>query len=213
MRKHLWAATAVFLLLFASCATQKVEIKNKIRIAVMDFAPGVGVEESEVAGLSDMLINSLYNSGKFTIVERAQLNQVLKEQKLQQSDLTNRQIVEIGKILGVQSVVIGGVNFIPTDRTLYQKAVGTVSGEYNIDIRAVDCTSGELITTAGATKTNRATYRDLMEQLGKELSSKIVTPEEEMSKKKYQEQRRRWMMGAGIPSIIALVIWVIADLA
>lgn len=178
MKKHLWMAAAVCLLSLASCATLEIPYESRTPIAVMDFKAGVGVEQNEVNGLSDMLINSLYKTGEFRIIERSQLNQVLKEQNFQQSDLTSEQVVEIGKILGVKSILIGSVNFIPTGRTLYQKAAGTVSGEYNVDIRVVDCTTGELMTTAGGTKTSGSTYRKLMEKISEELAENFVTPEE-----------------------------------
>ena len=99
----------MLLLAFAMAATAQ---NKKMKIAVMDFKAGVGVNANEVEGLSDMLINTLYESGKFSIVERSQINQVLKEQKFQASELTNEQLAQVGRILGVESVLIGTVNFL-----------------------------------------------------------------------------------------------------
>lgn len=184
-------AAAVCLLSLASCATLEIPYESRTPIAVMDFKAGVGVEQNEVNGLSDMLINSLYKTGEFKIVERSQLNKVIREQKFQQSDLTSDQVVEIGRILGVKAILIGSVNFIPTGRTLYQKATETVSGEYNVDIRVVDCTTGELMTTAGRNKTSKSTYRQLMENISEELAENFVTPEELEVK---QQRKEMWRM-------------------
>lgn len=204
MKKHLWMAAAMCLLLLASCATLEIPYESRTPIAVMDFKAGVGVEQSEVNGLSDMLINSLYKTGEFRIIERSQLNQVLKEQNFQQSDLTSEQVAEIGKILGVKSILIGSVNFIPTGRTLYQKAAGTVSGEYNVDIRVVDCTTGELMTTAGGTKTSNSTYRKLMEKISEELAENFVTPEELNFERKRKEKSLTILVFGATSLIIAL---------
>lgn len=121
-----------------------VPVKAQTKIAVMDFRPGVGVTEAEVNGLRDMLINVLYESGKFYIVERSQLNQVLKEQDFQASELSLEQIAQVGRILGVKAVLVGTVNFIAQDKA----SNGTLIGEYNVDVRAVDVESGRIITAS-----------------------------------------------------------------
>ncbi len=157
------------LLVLGSLEAQNKQNK-KMKIAVMDFKAGVGVAESEVQGLSDMLINTLYESGKFSIVERSQINQVLKEQRFQTSELTNEQLAQVGRILGVESVLIGTVNFLAEHKNLD----GSITGEYNVDVRAVDVESGEIVTTAGAAKSSGSTYRAMMEKIGRQLASNLT---------------------------------------
>ena len=170
MKKHLWMAAAVCLLSLASCVTTYVYRESSVQwkpsIAVMDFRSGIGLGENEVDGLSEMLIHSLYKTGKFKIIERSQLDKVCKEQELQQTNLTSSQIIKLGEILGVEALVMGAVNYIAT--------------EYNVDVRVVDCTTGEIMSTAGATKTRRKSFQELMEGIGKEIGDNyiIVTPEE-----------------------------------
>lgn len=162
----------MLLMAFAMAATAQ---NKKMKIAVMDFKAGVGVNANEVEGLSDMLINTLYESGKFSIVERSQINQVLKEQKFQASELTNEQLAQVGRILGVESVLIGTVNFLAEHKNID----GSMTGEYNVDIRAVDVESGEVVTTAGAAKSSGSTYRAMMEKIGRQLAANLMdeTPE------------------------------------
>lgn len=143
---------------------------EKMKIAVMDFKTGVGVDTQEVQGLSDMLINTLYESGKFSIIERSQLNHVLDEWDFQASELTNEQLVQVGRILGVRAVLVGTVNFLAS----HKNPDGSYTGEYNVDVRAVDVESGEVVTTAGATKKRNATYREMMEKIGKQLAKNLV---------------------------------------
>lgn len=154
MKKHLF-----FVLMLMALSLTATAQNKKMKIAVMDFKAGVGVNANEVEGLSDMLINTLFETKKFDIVERTQLNEVLKEQKLQ-GELTVQQCVRIGRILGVESVLIGTVNYL--------------SGEYNVDVRAVDVESGEVVTTAGATKTSGSTYRTMMEKIGRQLAANLM---------------------------------------
>ena len=132
---------------------------EKMKIAVMDFRDGVGVNRSEVDGLSDMLINTMFKTGKFEIIERTQLNQVLKEQKLQ-GELTTQQLAKVGRILGVESILVGTVNY--------------VRGEYNIDVRAVDVETAMIVTTAGASKKSMSSYRKMMEKIGKQLAKNLL---------------------------------------
>jgi len=162
----------MLLMAFAMAATAQ---NKKMKIAVMDFKAGVGVNAAEVEGLSDMLINTLYESGKFSIVERSQINQVLKEQRFQASELTNEQLAQVGRILGVESVLIGTVNFLAEHKNLD----GSMTGEYNVDVRAVDVESGEVVTTAGAAKSTGSTYRAMMEKIGRQLAANLMeeTPE------------------------------------
>ena len=159
----------IILLLMAFAMTATAQNK-KMKIAVMDFKAGVGVNVNEVEGLSDMLINTLYESGKFSIVERSQIEQVLKEWRFQASELTNEQLAQVGRILGVESVLIGTVNFLAEHRN----HDGSVTGEYNVDVRAVDVESGEVVTTAGATKSSGSTYRAMMERIGRQLAANLV---------------------------------------
>ena len=162
----------MLLLAFAMVATAQ---NKKMKIAVMDFKAGVGVNANEVEGLSDMLINTLYESGKFSIVERSQINQVLKEQKFQASELTNEQLAQVGRILGVESVLIGTVNFLAEHKNLD----GSMTGEYNVDVRAVDVESGEVVTTAGAAKSSGSTYRAMMEKIGRQLAANLMDEAQE----------------------------------
>lgn len=159
----------MLLMAFAMVATAQ---NKKMKIAVMDFKAGVGVNANEVEGLSDMLINTLFETKKFDIVERSQLYEVFKEQNLQ-GDLTVQQCVQVGRILGVKSILIGTVNFLAEHKNLD----GSMTGEYNVDVRAVDVESGEVVTTAGAAKSSGSTYRAMMERIGRQLAANLMDEE------------------------------------
>ena len=131
---------------------------QKPKLAVMDFMAGIGLYQNDVNGLSDMLINSLFNTGKFELIERGQLCQLIGETNLQKSSLSAGQL---------QQLAIKGVNF------LLLGTVNLTGGEYNIDIRVVDVGTGQLYSTAGVTKLSTQSYRDMMPKLATELATKL----------------------------------------
>ena len=131
---------------------------QKPKLAVMDFMAGVGLYQNDVNGLSDMLINSLFNTERFELIERGQLCQLIGETNLQKSSLSAGQL---------QQLAIKGVNF------LLLGTVNLTGGEYNVDIRVVDVGTGQLYSTAGVTKLSGQTYRDMMPKLANELATKL----------------------------------------
>ena len=131
---------------------------QKPKLAVMDFTAGVGLYQNDVNGLSDMLINSLFNTGRFELIERGQLSELIGETNLQKSSLSAGQL---------QQLAIKGVNF------LLLGTVNLTGGEYNVDVRVVDVGTGQLYSTAGVTKFSTQTYRDMMPKLANELAEKL----------------------------------------
>jgi hypothetical protein len=166
------AVTAIFI-------ANVTNAQDRMRIAVMDFNPGVGADASMVSGLSDMLINSLFDTRRFTIVERTQLDQVVREQGFQRTNLSAGEIARIGRILGVEYVLVGTVNVITTGRTLEQVKTGMRYAEYNLDVRIVSVESGEIVATAGMTRSGSQTYRSLMPRLAEDIVSRLSTPTED----------------------------------
>ena len=62
------------------------------------------------AAAADELVTQLFKSGRFSLVERSQLEAVLAEQELGQSGLvTSSQAAEIGRLLGVQLILTGSI--------------------------------------------------------------------------------------------------------
>ena len=98
--KHL-----IFLLPFILFAQKK-------NIAVLQFdAENVSTSEAKI--LTNRLNDELFNFGKFTVIERAQIEPVLKEQGFQQSGCVSSECaVEAGKLLGVYQIVTGSIGKI-----------------------------------------------------------------------------------------------------
>ena len=129
------------------------------QIAVLDFKAGVGISQSDVDGISAMFTTYFYPRG-YTIVERSQVDQVLRQQDLQGSSITEDAIVRLGQILNVNKIVVGDVNI--------------VSGQYNVDVRVVDVQGAYVTGRDGATFPQGTNYRETMKKLAERLASQIA---------------------------------------
>ena len=68
-------------------------------------------------GLSEMLVTELVKSNAYIIVERAKLNEILKEQELEQTEAFDQETaIRIGRLVGVDAVVHGSVTRFGTER-------------------------------------------------------------------------------------------------
>lgn len=149
---------------------------NKLRIAILDLNAGVNRSQSQIDGLSDMLSVELFNSGVFSLIERTQVDKVIREQKFQKSNLSSSQRQEIGGILEVDAIVTGTVNFIVRD-TRYSSDYSSIInvGEYNIDIRLISVKNGEVLSTAGGEQNNE-TERELIRRIARQLADNLELP-------------------------------------
>jgi len=80
-------------------------------------------------GLADMLVSDLAASGAFSIIERAELEKILREQELALSGLVDEQSApQIGKLLGAKVLVVGSYIFKGTDLRFDAKALDVETG-------------------------------------------------------------------------------------
>ena len=97
---------------------------EKMSIAVMDLEPQ-GVDSSIAKTLSEIMRTELLNTGRFEVLERAQMDRLISEMKIQQSGLTDVQnAAELGKMLNVEKLIIG--------------SIGQMGNTYQLNVRLVD---------------------------------------------------------------------------
>lgn len=86
-----------------------VVAEEKPRLAVLNFATRGSVEEADA--IAEELRGAFVKSGKYTVVDRTQTEQILKEWETQQSGLTDDQkAIKIGKLHNVKLIVTGKLN-------------------------------------------------------------------------------------------------------
>ena len=128
----------------------------KTVVAVMDFAGGELLEKRLRFRMADMLITSLVQAGRFTVVERERMNAVIAEQNLQQSGRVNpATAVRLGKLLGAELVVFGLVTQA-ADQKIDKFAYDLVRVEVAVDVRAVNTATGRVVIS----ETARGTAED-----------------------------------------------------
>lgn len=146
------------LLMLLFCGQLSAQEKNA-RIAVLDFSAGTGISQMEIDGLSSIFNSYFSPNPEYSVVERTRVSRILEEQNIQVSSLTEKQRVKLSEILNVSVIVIGDVNI--------------VFDQYNVDVRAVNAQTGEIIAKDGIEIKKNASYRQAMKTLAEKISPKI----------------------------------------
>ncbi len=136
----------------SAMAEEAEERNDKVRVAVMDFDNNSSWRywgDNLGYAAADELVTQLFKTGKFSLVERTQLESVLAEQNLGQSGRINSaQAAEVGRILGVQMILTGSITKFSVDtkgggfgrfRAEYSEA------ESNLDIRLINTETAEIM--------------------------------------------------------------------
>ena len=108
------------------------------RIAILYFDNGSdNAELSRLRkGLADMLISDLSKIKMLNVIERARLEEILKEQKLNNSkEFDASTASKVGKLLGVQYILTG--------------AFFDIMGSMRMDARIIDVETGKIIKSEG----------------------------------------------------------------
>ena len=131
-----------------------IRLDNKVKTPLPDASWQLG------EGLTEMLTNELFRTGRFTMVERAALADIVKEQELGQTGLIRKETAaRVGDLLGAQLLVAGAV-------TEFEAASGgggsginvggfalslqTSSAHVAVDIRLVDAATGQILKSHSA---------------------------------------------------------------
>ncbi len=132
------------------------------RIAIVPFDFGSikhwwGNDDWDIGrDLSDMLKVGLVNNGAFTVLERKMLDQVLSEQAISASGIADpRSMVQMGRILGVNAVIVGSVTQFGFDERTSEGFLGMgrardVRAIVAINARIVDPVTGEVLGAIAA---------------------------------------------------------------
>src|SRR5207253_1929537 len=114
MSRNLKQVCALVLLLGAFAMADQ-----KKRVAVINFDYGTvpssvaaifGTNQDVGKGISDLLVQKLVQDGKYSVIERNAIDKVLGEQNFANSDrVDSSTAAKIGKILGVDAVIMGSI--------------------------------------------------------------------------------------------------------
>jgi len=103
---------------------------SKIFLAVMELENRGGLSSSECSLLSDSIRQELFSTGRYRIVDRKNMDQILKEQGFQLSDCTSQECaVQVGKLLGVEKMVVGSIGKLGQNFMLNLQLLNVETGE------------------------------------------------------------------------------------
>ena len=120
---------STLIVLFINIISAETYINRPQTIAIFDFK-GNGVSDEIVYTLTDRLRSEIMNFKKITVVERKRLDAVMQEQKIQISGCVDECLIELGKLLGSSSIIVG--------------SIGKVGSYYTINARKINATTSEV---------------------------------------------------------------------
>jgi LPXTG-motif cell wall-anchored protein len=122
---------------FDGPATLRAQDKKKNDrpvVAVLDLQVSGGILKSEAMALSDRLRSEMQELKKFDLLERSQVNELLKEQDFSMSELSESNAAKAGKLLSAEQVAIG--------------TIGRVGRTYTVDVRLIDVETGKVVNSS-----------------------------------------------------------------
>ena len=79
------------------------------KIAVLDLT-SKSLQKSDIKAITDKLTQEIYKTGYYDLIERSNIEKVFEEHELSQSGIIDENdAVELGKIAGVQKILLGSV--------------------------------------------------------------------------------------------------------
>ena len=151
--------------------------QQRKRVAVMNFdatpdakqkaGAQFGMQNDLGATFADLVVNKLTQDGKFTLLERSQLDKIIKEHDQSNSDRADQATaIKLGKIAGVDRIIIGSVTQFTgdtaTSTTLPTTVFGhtipgtsstTITVTVGVTARLIDTATGAILASATGTGT------------------------------------------------------------
>jgi curli biogenesis system outer membrane secretion channel CsgG len=136
MKKGMKALLVLLILIPALSGALAAEKKNKPEIktvdnyiAIFDFEVKTG-DKGISSPLTDNVIHELSQSDKYEVIDRGNMNKILKEQKFQMSGCVAQECkIEAGQVLGVGKIVTGSVGIVGKTYLSYASVDKCSNGE------------------------------------------------------------------------------------
>jgi len=110
------------------------ESGEKLSVAVIDL-DAISISVSEALTLTNRLRVELFSNGRFIVLERAKMKEILEEQGFQETGCTTSDcLIQVGQLLNMQQMVTGSVS-----------KFGNV---YSIELRVFDVETGVIVGVA-----------------------------------------------------------------
>jgi len=161
MKRPLNMLLVLALLVSCSLWSASLQAQGKKRVAVFAFEDKTDHRyhwwngQPVGDGMADMITTTLVKSGRYRVMERAQMAQLMQEQGLGMTGaVTPQSAAQAGKMLGVEWAIIGavtefGYKKVSTGGMLKKVGVGAKLGKQSstvaVDVRIVNVSTGEIL--------------------------------------------------------------------
>ena len=128
-------------------------------IAVFPFEDSNVKTESVKLGesIAEMMITALIRTDSYKVIERTQLDKILEEQALGQTGAIDEETaVDVGKLLGVDAVVIGSVSYFKNN--------------IEIDSRIINASNGEAVGATSGSTNDEGKIREQVNRMAEQLA-------------------------------------------
>jgi TolB-like protein len=153
MRKNLLCCMSLTVFFLGCSTTEKIPPKQPILCSVLSFESRASMNAGEAESVTDMFVGALQNSQRFTVIERKQLNAVVKEQEFQAAQSDDR-TAKAAKILAINKMFSG--------------SIGMLGDKYIVSVKMIDVESSRVDYS------HSWTYDDDLEDINEEFLPNIV---------------------------------------
>lgn len=103
------------------------KLPNK-RVTVADFTDIDGNDTEEGKLLAEQILNRLLRVESLIVIERKQLNKILKEQQLSLTGITQEEEYKLGKVLNVDAIISGTIAHLDDYEEINARMIDVISG-------------------------------------------------------------------------------------
>jgi len=140
-----------------------VSAEDQPLVTVMDFELS-GISEPEGRLLVDFISNSIRETGRYRIIDRAQRDSILEEQEFSLSGCTDEKCqLEVGKLLSANLMFVG--------------SIGRIGDRYILNMKLIDVATGEAVGTVSDKYTN---LNNLVDDSSRLVLGLLKAPEPEV---------------------------------
>ncbi len=147
------------ILMIVMLACSLLAQQKKETLAILDFNVVSGISPRESVTLTNIFRSEMYKTGRFDVLERNDMESILKEQAFTLTGACNSAecAVEIGQLLSAEKMVIGDF--------------GKVGETFAITIRMVNVSTGKMEMVLGERfKGDPETFLDIIKVMAQKLS-------------------------------------------
>jgi curli biogenesis system outer membrane secretion channel CsgG len=146
----------IFALAFLVAGVLPAQSQLKKRIAVSRFEDRSGSGYHSLGeGVADMLVTALVKSGKYMVIERQEIERIIKEQQFGQTFMvTPESAPKVGQLLGAELFVVGSISEFGQKKSnigggmsVFGGGISTQKSRAVVDIRLVNTTTGEIVAS------------------------------------------------------------------